>query len=93
MFVGQVGGNAYTNKGGGVNYLCLPNDPENGEKQPFNNNALFGVEYQIWADRQPGSMSLALRDKEAPCAVCYRKRRSAFLMIPGRLSDFFNNKR
>jgi hypothetical protein len=27
---GQAGGNHYKNKGGGSNYLCLPNDPDNG---------------------------------------------------------------
>ncbi|CAC5416592.1 unnamed protein product [Mytilus coruscus] len=31
VYTGQAGGNQYTNKGGDVNYLCLPNDPENGE--------------------------------------------------------------
>jgi hypothetical protein len=25
---GQAGGNHYNNKGGGSNYLCLPNDPD-----------------------------------------------------------------
>jgi hypothetical protein len=28
IIVGQSGGNYYTNKGGGTNYLCLPNDPK-----------------------------------------------------------------
>ena len=68
-----------------MNYLCLPNDPENGEGQPFKNSALYGVEYQIFPGRQqPDGMSSDLGDKEAPCAVCYRIGRSASLMIPGR---------
>jgi hypothetical protein len=25
---GQTGGNRYSNKGGGSNYICLPNDPD-----------------------------------------------------------------
>jgi hypothetical protein len=31
IIVGQAGGNYYTNKGGGSNYLCLPNDPDIGK--------------------------------------------------------------
>jgi hypothetical protein len=27
IIVGQAGGNQYNSKGGGSNYLCLPNDP------------------------------------------------------------------
>jgi hypothetical protein len=33
--LGQVGGNHDSQKGGGVNYLCLPSDPENGDPQSF----------------------------------------------------------
>jgi hypothetical protein len=32
IILGQAGGNEHSNKGGGTNYLCLPNDPDNGEK-------------------------------------------------------------
>ena len=35
---GQAGGNLYTNKGGGSNYLCLPNDPDNGKSYAFDND-------------------------------------------------------
>ena len=33
VYSGQAGGNHYTNKGGGSNYLCLPNDPDNGKQR------------------------------------------------------------
>lgn len=78
-----MGGNHYNNKGGGVNYLCLPSDPQNGKHQPFKNDGLYGAEYQIFKDRQPSGMSLSLGNKEVPCAVCNRKRKSSLLMIPG----------
>jgi hypothetical protein len=78
-----VGGNHYNNKGGGVNYLCLPSDPQNGKHQSFKNNGLYGAEYQLFKDRQPSGMSLSLGNKEVPCAVCNRKRKSSLLMIPG----------
>lgn len=78
--LGQVGGNQHTSKGGGVNYLCLPNDPENGEPNKGGNVQLFGAEYQI--DSSYGSSNMV--QKEVPCAVCYQRNRSTVLMIPGR---------
>ena len=33
VYSGQAGGNYYSNKGGGSNYLCLPNDPDNGKQR------------------------------------------------------------
>ncbi|CAG2223280.1 unnamed protein product [Mytilus edulis] len=48
VYTGQAGGNHYNHKGGGVNYLCLPNDPENGERQSYENPQLYGAEYEIF---------------------------------------------
>ncbi|CAG2223278.1 unnamed protein product [Mytilus edulis] len=49
VYTGQAGGNLYNHNGGGVNYLCLPNDPENGEHQSYSNAQLYGAEYEIYA--------------------------------------------
>jgi hypothetical protein len=38
---GQAGGNHYNNKGGGSNYLCLPNDPDNGKPLSYTNDVLY----------------------------------------------------
>lgn len=84
MYTGQVGGNGYGNKGGGVNYLCLPNDPDNGQHQPYNNDQLFGSEYDLSSSSKPSGWSESMHNKEVPCAVCYQQRRSAVLIIPGR---------
>ncbi|XP_071119927.1 uncharacterized protein [Mytilus edulis] len=46
VYTGQAGGNYYNHKGGGANYLCLPNDPEIGEPQSYENSQLYGAEYQ-----------------------------------------------
>jgi hypothetical protein len=77
---GQAGGNRYANKGGGSNYLCLPNDPDNGKPLSYANDVLYGVEYEspIVPTGFPN-----LRQKEASCAVCRRKGKSSTLMIPG----------
>ena len=77
---GQAGGNRYANKGGGSNYLCLPNDPDNGKPLSYANDVLYGVEYEspVVPTGFPN-----LRQKEASCAVCRRKGKSSTLMIPG----------
>ncbi|XP_063399667.1 short-chain collagen C4-like [Mytilus trossulus] len=84
VYTGQVGGNYFTNKGGGVNYLCLPNDPENGEPIKGDNDQLFGAEYQIASSFRPSGMKGDMTQKEVPCAVCFQRKRSTVLMIPGR---------
>ncbi|CAC5369145.1 unnamed protein product [Mytilus coruscus] len=84
VYTGQVGGNQYTYKGGGVNYLCLPNDPENGQHQSYDHDQVHGGEYQLGSTAKPSGWSESMNNKEVPCAVCYRKRRSAVLVIPGR---------
>ncbi|VDI27281.1 Hypothetical predicted protein [Mytilus galloprovincialis] len=84
IYTGQVGGNLYTNKGGGVNYLCLPNDPENGPHQSYSNDQVYGSEYKLSSSSKPSGWSENMYKQEVPCAVCYQQRRSAVLMIPGR---------
>ncbi|VDI27207.1 Hypothetical predicted protein [Mytilus galloprovincialis] len=84
IYTGQVGGNAYSHKGGGVNYLCLPNDPEIGQHQPYDNDQVYGGEYELGSSRKPSGWSESMHNKEVPCSVCYKQRHSAVLIIPGR---------
>ena len=77
---GQAGGNSCTNKGGGSNYLCLPNDPDNGKPLSYANDVLYGVEYETYVS--PTGFPNVYQ-KEASCAVCRRKGKSSTLMIPG----------
>lgn len=78
---GQVGGNYFTNKGGGSNYLCLPNDPENGNVSSNNNDGLYGAEYQIHF--KPFGFTAGLNNKEVLCSVCRRKGKVSVLVIAG----------
>lgn len=66
-----------------MNYLCLPNDPENGQHQSHANDQVYGGEYQLSSSMKPSGWSESMADKEVPCAVCYQKRRSIVMMIPG----------
>ncbi|CAC5404809.1 unnamed protein product [Mytilus coruscus] len=85
---GQAGGNYYTNKGGGSNYLCLPSDPENGKAYSYANDGLYGSEYEIHSSTKPSGLPVSLAEKEVPCAVCRRKEKVSVLMIAGRKSCY-----
>ncbi|XP_071119886.1 uncharacterized protein [Mytilus edulis] len=84
VYTGQVGGNEYHHKGGGVNNLCLPNNPENGQHQSYDDNQVYGAQYVIGSYHKPFGWSESLAGKEVPCSVCYQKNRSTVLMVPGR---------
>ncbi|VDI27280.1 Hypothetical predicted protein [Mytilus galloprovincialis] len=73
IYTGQVGGNSHANRGGGVNYLCLPNDPENGQHQPYGNAQVYGSEYELGLSYKPSGWSESMNNKEVPCAVCLKK--------------------
>ncbi|VDI45170.1 Hypothetical predicted protein [Mytilus galloprovincialis] len=83
VYTGQVGGNHYSHKGGGVNYLCLPNNPENGKAFKTDNTQLFGTEYETTGGHKPTGMK-DMHQKEVPCAVCHQRKKSVLLMIPAR---------
>jgi hypothetical protein len=83
IIVGQAGGNYYTNKGGGSNYLCLPNDPDNGKPYSYANDVLYGAEYEVDRSSKPSGL-YNLHDTDVPCAVCRRRGKSSVLMIPGK---------
>jgi hypothetical protein len=87
IIVGQVGGNEHQNKGGGTNYLCLPNDPDNGKPYSYANDVLYGAEYQTGSSAKPSGLD-NLNHKDVPCAVCRRAGMSTILMIPGTRFQF-----
>jgi hypothetical protein len=65
IIVGQAGGNYYTNKGGGSNYLCLPNDPDNGKPYSTDNDVLYGAEYEVGGSRKPSGFG-NLQEQDVP---------------------------
>ena len=83
VYSGQAGGNYYNNKGGGSNYLCLPNDPDNGKPYSYANDVLYGAEYEVSGSARPSGFG-DLHDKDVPCAVCRRRGKFSVIMIPGK---------
>ena len=81
VYAGRAGGTHYRNRGGAVNYLCLPDDPDHLQYQSGVQglNYVVGVQY----DSHPSLSSLTYHN--VPCAVCYVANRSVSLMIPGKI--------
>ena len=80
VYSGRAGKSFYDQKGGGVNYQCLPNNPEYGQYAPGVQNfaSIYGVEYQL----NGGSPLPVQTNHNVPCAVCHVSTRAAVLMIP-----------
>ena len=89
ILVGQAGGNEYSNKGGGSNYLCLPNNPDNGKPSSYGNNALYGAEYEVSGSSKPSGFGDNLQENDVTCALCRRRGKSSVFMIPGKRFIFF----
>ena len=83
VYKGRAGGSHYSHSGGGSNYQCITENPENFDFGPGTVDAsyMYGAEYEMWGN-VPKS-SLPLDEHDVPCAVCYVASRVAILMIPG----------
>ena len=78
---GYVGGKLYGHAGSGINYLCLPTDPEYDEpvtEMQSNRGAVYSTEYYT-NDFTPLQN---MQDYDVPCAVCSTTR--GVMMIPAK---------
>ena len=83
VYSGITAGEGYGNTGGGVNYLCLPEEPEylsSSFDKNFATAFLYGTEYQI------PIIPTVSNDQNAPCAVCYTSTKSVQIMIPAKIT-------
>ena len=90
LYAGRAAGSHYTNRGGGANYLCLPEQPEYSTYTAGTQSLrahLYGAEYETGLTN-PGEIGplSAVNDHNVPCAVCYTSTRETVLMIPARLT-------
>ena len=83
FLLGRIGGGHYTHRGGGANYLCLPNTPKYGKYKAGNQGTawVYGAEYEVSLFNP---FEEKLHDHDAPCAVCFVESRGSMLMIPAR---------
>lgn len=84
VYTGIAAGSYYRDRGGGSNYLCLPEQPEYLEHQSGDHNASYihGTEYKMAGNGPLHS----LNHHNAPCAVCYTSTRASLLMMPAQVS-------
>ena len=86
VYKGRAVSAHYTQKGGGNDYQCFPDDPEYSDYRPGvqGYSYAYGVEYEVPIPRLGGDTNL--HDHNVPCAVCRAPNRPAMLMIPARIS-------
>ncbi|KXJ07955.1 short-chain collagen C4 isoform X2 [Exaiptasia diaphana] len=84
LYKGRMAGTHYTHKGGGVQYLCLPENPkwlkyQEGYQEQA--TTIYPTEYET---HHFGNLLFGknLQDQDAPCAACYVPNRTAKFMIP-----------
>ncbi len=84
LYKGIAAGSQWDQYGGGVNFLCLPEQPEYSAYQPGDqtHNYLYGTEYETF---NAGPLH-SLLQHNVPCAVCYVQMRQVVLMLPARLT-------
>ena len=84
VYAGRAAGSHYSHTGGGSNYQCITEEPENFDFGPGTVDAslIYGAEYEMFGNVP--SASLPLYQHDVPCVVCYVAPRETVLMIPGR---------
>ena len=82
VYNGTAGGSKYDHKGGAVNIVCMPNNPDHGQfaSGVQDLSYMYGVALSL-ASSQP--LHNAYGDK-LPCAVCLATTRVTTLMIPAK---------
>ena len=86
LYAGRAAGSDHNDRGGGTNYICLPEQPQYStytagtQYRAF----LYGAEYQT-AGLDNGPLN-SFNNHNVPCAVCYTSTRETVVMIPARLS-------
>ena len=83
VYTGRAAGGYH--HGGGGNYQCVTETPENfdfGPRTCDDASYIYGAEYQI-SGNVPSS-SLPLHNHDVPCVICYVATRNTVLMIPGQ---------
>ncbi len=76
-----MAGVLHNQRGGGANFLCLPNDPEYNTLNTYSQyyySKIYGTEYEV-----PIAGS---HNHNVPCAVCHATTRAAKVMIPAKTS-------
>ena len=94
MYRGRAAGSLWSSSGGGANYQCITEEPENfdfGSGNSANPAYMYGAEYEM--NNSVPTSSQALNEQDVPCVVCYVTTHVAVLMIPGKYTFLMRNRR
>ena len=85
VYAGRAGGSDHTTKGGGSNYLCMPENPDYLEYTPGVQgwSPVHGAEmhiHTVYSNSNFGHLNF----DNVPCAVCHATTRATMLMIPAK---------
>ena len=83
VYKGRVAGSYWSHSGGGSNYQCMTESPQNFDfgRGTADASYIYGAEYRAFGNVP--SSNLHLNADDVPCAVCYVASRETVLMIPG----------
>ena len=87
VYEGRAAGSYYDQKGGGSNYLCLPDDPDYDlafTAGTQSNSPLYGTEFRSGGPSPLNEISPTYDAKNIPCAVCYAAARGTAIMLPAK---------
>ena len=85
LYAGRTSGSHWTQRGGGANHLCLPEQPEYSTYTAGTQNGrafLYGTEFETGGEGDGPFRSLYQHN--SPCAVCYASNRGTVVMIPAK---------
>ena len=82
LYSGKAGGTHKHHKGGGANYLCMPDDPDHLQHQSGVQGQGYIAGVQYYYSSLPSLSSNNYHN--VPCAVCYVSTRSVSVMIPAK---------
>ena len=89
LYAGTAAGSFYLDeRGGGANYLCLPEQPQYSTYTAGVQGGrayLYGAEYQTGGGGDNGPFQ-SVYQHNVPCTVCYAPTREAVVMIPAQLT-------
>ncbi|XP_062573101.1 short-chain collagen C4-like [Saccostrea cucullata] len=83
VYSGYVGGSHYVHRGGAVEPLCLPKDPQWGRNNRRMDNSrgfVYGAEYEVKRD----IVNSDVHNQDVPCAVCMTENEKSVIVIPAR---------
>ena len=87
LYAGRAAGTNHLDKGGGANYLCLPEHPQYSTYTAGTQGGrayLHEVEYETGNPSSETGPLHSLNDHNVPCAVCYASTRETVVMIPAQ---------